>query len=364
MSYSSSSDNLKPKRQLKLLGSCSLSLEDMLASRSQLWINKWISLDLVAGLGNSEPVLLHVSMSFSPPMRAPQIFQLAKCQHFKHDLLETRVMDCNRKNVFSLQKRRIIQDATKDPSDLLTEVYYITNSGEKHTLVECHENDWSVKGTHGSFKLQKSSGNDDSLFAFASHNKIVKLFPGRRLQPGTQQSKNEKSEDFMTMVEFSTGYPYGKAVGLIDSKSQTVKVMDEPIVLPSIALAFILSDNLRVEEQSNCTNCAPVMYMVKAADCACGPCKDALTTEQGYGSSCAPVMDMVKAADCACGPCKDALTTEQGYGSSCAPVMDMVKAADCACGPCKDALTTEQGYGSSCAPVMDMVKAADCACGP
>ncbi|XP_074295152.1 glycine-rich domain-containing protein 1-like [Silene latifolia] len=394
MSYSPTFDELEPKRSLKLLGSCSLSLEDMLASGSQLWTNKWLSLDLVSGIENSKPVLLHVSMSFSPPMRAPQVFQLAKCQHLKHNLTETQVMDCSGKKVFSLQKRSIIKDATKGPSDLLTEVYCITNCGEKHMLVECHENYWSVKGAHGSFKLQESSGNEDSLYEIAGHNKIVKLFPGRRLQSGPKNSKNEKSEqDFTTMVEFSTDYPYGRAVGLINSKSRTIKAMDELIVLPSIALAFIISDNIGGDEQNGfdvvigeekvnakgsfcCGMCADTpneMVNAKGSVC-CGECtastdnifKLAQTKQEGNGgncigqcSNCAPVMDMVKATDCACGPCKDALTEELGYGAQCigqctncgdmnmvkAPdYMDMMKTTDC-----MDAvLKNYYGFGSNC----------------
>ncbi|XP_074301792.1 glycine-rich domain-containing protein 1-like [Silene latifolia] len=327
MSYSPTSDEMKQKRSLKLLGSCSVSLEDMLASRSQLWTNKWISLDLISSVGNSEPVLLHVSISFSPPMRAPQVFHLARCQHVKPNLVETRVMDCSGKKVFNLQKRNISKDSTKGPYDLLTE---------------------------------------------------VKLFPGRRLQPGPKQSSNEKSEqDFTTMVEFSTDYPYGRAVGLINSKSRTIKAMDELIVLPSIALAFILSENISGDEQSGFSIDGEDKVNAKGSFCSitCADTVDEKVNAKGSvccGISCEPGMDTIlklaqtkKVGDKAqcIGQCTNCGDLNMVKAADCmdrvkaADCMDRVKAADCMdrvkATDCMDKVKV----GADC---MDMVKAADC----
>ncbi|XP_074302590.1 glycine-rich domain-containing protein 2-like [Silene latifolia] len=378
MSYSPTSDDLKPKRSLKHLGSCSISLKDMLASQSQLWTNKWLSLDPISGVENSEPVLLHVSISFSPPMRAPQVFHLARCQHVKSDLVETRVMDCSGKKVFNLQKRNISKDSTKGPYDLSIEVYYITASGKKHALVEYYENEWTVKGTHDSFKLQKRSENNDSLFEFAGYNKIVKLFPGRRLQPGPKQSSDEKSEqDFTTMVEFSTDYPYGRAVGLINSKLRTIKAMDELIVLPSIALTFILSENLSGDEQSGFSIDGEEKVNAKGSFC-CGMCADTVDEKVNAkgsvccGISCEPGMDTIL---------KLAQTKKVGDGAQCIgqctncgdlnmvradDCMDKVKAADCMdrvkAADCMDRVkaTDCMDRVNAGADFMDIVKAADC----
>ncbi|KAH9612272.1 hypothetical protein KSS87_019100 [Heliosperma pusillum] len=375
MSYSPTFDELKPKRQLKLLGSCSLSLEDMFGSQSQLWINKWISLDPVSSLGNAEPVLLHVSMSFSPPMRAPQVFQLGSCQNVKHDLVETTVLDCSEKKVFSLQKRIIIKDATKGLSNLSTQMFCITDSGEKHAVVEFQENNWTVKGMHGSFKFQKSTGNDGSLFVLLGYNKIVKLFPGRRLQPGLKQSNDEKEyQDLTTMVEFSNDYPYGRAVGLINSKSRTIKVMDEFVVLPSIALAFLLSENVRGDEQIDFSIVGEERVNAKGSSC-CVMCSETSSIDEeelvnAKGSVCCGLNceTSMKADDCMDMILELTRTKIEGNGAQCIGQLkaqcigqctkcdtDMVK-AQCI-GQCTKCSDTDMVKAADC---MDMVKAVDC----
>ncbi|KAL9245918.1 hypothetical protein vseg_019514 [Gypsophila vaccaria] len=268
----SPSNKLIPKSS-KVLGSCSLSLQELVSSRSQLSAEKWLSVDPAAGLRISEPILLHVSVSFTPPTPAPQIFYLEQSQDPLRFLkrscflpllkmgkvnraeTQTYVTDDDENIVFSLQMRTIVKDATKctpDP-EFLKEVYCITDSGEKHKVAEFLESNWVIKGMQGSFTLQKNSGNDDHLFELVG-NKMVRLFPGRRLDFEPKHCGSQRSEkDFITAVEFSVDYPYGRAIASYDLKLGTIKALDEWIIVPGIILGFILSDILERKGYSGFT---------------------------------------------------------------------------------------------------------------
>ena len=60
---------------------------------------------------------------------------------------------------------------------MLKEVSCITDSGETHILAELVGHEWSVKGTHGSFKFHRSCGGSDHLFELVGH-KMVKACAG------------------------------------------------------------------------------------------------------------------------------------------------------------------------------------------
>ncbi|KAK9670141.1 hypothetical protein RND81_13G180500 [Saponaria officinalis] len=399
MSYSPTSDELKPNNSMKMLGSCSLPFGELVASPSQLSINKWISVDLGSDIENSEPVLLHVLMSFSPPTLAPRLFQLVQCSTTKTDQIHAHVVDSFGKIVFTLQKRNIIKEETKCTSDLLTEVYCIKDSGEKHALVEFDGNCWSFNGTHGSFKLRDSSVKDDSLLELVGYE-MVKLFPGRRLDFESNNADDTISEqDFTSVIGFSEDYPYGRAIALINSKLGMIKAVDESIVLPGIALAFILSDipkgevmtdfNALGEDKAKnegaqcqgakcvgrCGGCvdlaSDVLSLVNAAGCACGPCKSPQMPSpknEAFGAQCIGLCTNCgsgwKVAGCACGPCKSPQMPppkNEAFGAQCIGLCTNCgsgwKAAGCACGPCKSPGLMNDEYGGN-------FKAAGCACGP
>lgn len=61
---------------------------------------------------------------------------------------------------------------TRSTPELLKEVHYITDSGETHSLAEFQGTEWCIKGTHGSFKLCRSSGNDGHLFELVGHKMV------------------------------------------------------------------------------------------------------------------------------------------------------------------------------------------------
>ncbi|KAK9678359.1 hypothetical protein RND81_11G206500 [Saponaria officinalis] len=247
----SSSNKLIPKSS-KVLGTCSLSLQELVSSRSQLSADKWLSVDPVPSLEISEPILLHVSVSFTPPTPAPRVFHLEQSQDSLRFLKigkgnnpknQTYVTDDVGNVVFSLQMRNTIKDATKSTPDLLKEVYYITDSGEKHKVAEALGNKWVIKGIHGSLTLQNKSGNNDHLFELVG-DKMVKLFSGRTLDFEPKHCGSRSEKEFITAVEFSADYPYGRATALYDLKLGTIKALDEWIVLPGIILGFILTGGI------------------------------------------------------------------------------------------------------------------------
>ncbi|XP_074308935.1 glycine-rich domain-containing protein 1-like [Silene latifolia] len=232
--------------KLKLLASYSLSLQELTASGSQLSADMWLSPEPVSNnITSSGPILLQASISFTPPIPAPQVFRLARPQSFpkgEDAKILTQVLDQDGKLVCTLDMRNIEKDITKCTPDLVKEVYCITDAGETRKLAELVGNHWCVKGSNGSFKLQNSSGNDDSLFELVGY-KMVKMFPGRRLDFETVPTEKQAlGQGFMTLVEFSMEDPYGKAVALIDFKSQTIKATEEWIILPGITMAFVLSE--------------------------------------------------------------------------------------------------------------------------
>ncbi|KAL9229522.1 hypothetical protein vseg_004980 [Gypsophila vaccaria] len=237
-----------PSKSTELLGTCSLNLRELLDSGSELTAEKWLSVEPVSSSKCSEPILLHASISFTPPMSVPQTFQLPRSQHLseaKQAMIHTQVVADDGKDVFSLQMGTTIDAATSKTPDLSKEVSCITPSGEKHKVAKFMGDYWTINGTHGSFKLRHNSGNGDHLFELVG-NKMVKLFSGRRLDFEPKNYVNRRYEkNFVTAVEFSKDYPYGRAVSLIDLRSETIKATDEWVVLPSISVALILSNTFK-----------------------------------------------------------------------------------------------------------------------
>ncbi|KAL9229466.1 hypothetical protein vseg_004929 [Gypsophila vaccaria] len=247
-----------PSKSTELLGSCSLNLQELLDSRSELSAEKWLSIEPVSSTKCSEPILLHASISFTPPMPVPQMFRLSRSQPMpeaRQVMIHTQVVADDGNDVFSLQIGTTIDASTSKTLDLSKEMFCVTSSGEKHKVAEFMGDYWAINGTHGSFKLQHNSGNGDHLFELVG-NKMVKLFSGRRLDFEPKNYVNRRHEkDFVTAVEFSKDYPYGRAVALIDLRLETIKVVEEWVVLPSISVAFILSETFKDDMIKNGGTC-------------------------------------------------------------------------------------------------------------
>ncbi|KAL2931327.1 Glycine-rich domain-containing protein 1, partial [Bienertia sinuspersici] len=220
-----SPSDIQLPNSLKPLGSCSLSLQECLNVGSRLFVDKWIPVVPAPGILTSKPILLHVSLSFTPPTLAPQVFHLMPSQHNLNNASIFPVSSTgkvkrakgqsvtgnNRNDFLSLQMRDLSNDITRSNPELLKEVRYVTNSGETHTLAEFKRNEWYIKGANCSSKLHKTSGNDGHLFELVG-DRMVRLFAGRKLDYEPIQYQDKRSEqDFMTAIEFSTEFPYGRA---------------------------------------------------------------------------------------------------------------------------------------------------------
>ncbi|KAL2938938.1 Glycine-rich domain-containing protein 2 [Bienertia sinuspersici] len=338
--------NVPSPKLFKPFGSCSLSFQECLSSGSQFYVNKWLTVIPITGTLASEPILLHVSLSFTPPTPAPQVFQMLEsqslfkgCSHFfplsKIIRKVKDAKDCaiDGDDVLSLQMRDYSKDTTINPS-LLKEVLHVTDFGDTHTLAEFHGNEWVIKGSHGSLKLHCTSGNDGHLFELLGY-KMVRLYAGRKLDYEPKHIEMQKSEqDFMTAVEFSAEHPYGKAIALIDFKHGILTIMDEWMILTGITLAFILCHILRGEShfiakggrkdnmQNQATNC-PTATLDSTrpqvvADLDVGNAKQGLSRSAGYESGCGNAIDS-GGCDGGCGRgCGDMINggrCVEGYGN-------------------------------------------------
>lgn len=250
---SQSSPNLKILNPPTTLGSTSISLDDYLSPVSNLSVERW--LDLGPGSG-SKPISLRVAMSFNVPTVAPHVmhmvpskgscfFSLPKRVQFSKNW--TRVVDEAGDEVMSLQMREVKMGKGKDNKTKTKEVICVANSGETRSIAELVGAEWSFKDSQWSLKLEKSSNKDGHIFEFTGE-RSVKLFPGKKLEYETKQCEKHKSEkEAITVVEFSTEDPYGRAVALLDLKSGFFMVKEDWLVLPAIILNFILSDVLKTE---------------------------------------------------------------------------------------------------------------------
>lgn len=112
--------NIPLPKSFKPFGSCSLSLQECLASRTRLSVDKWIPVVPLPGISSAKPILLHVSLSFTIPITAPQVFHLLssqplfkgacffpfpKIRTYKNAKNETCVTDDDGNGIFSLNMR-------------------------------------------------------------------------------------------------------------------------------------------------------------------------------------------------------------------------------------------------------------------
>ncbi|KAL6179274.1 hypothetical protein ACLB2K_050790 [Fragaria x ananassa] len=92
------------------------------------------------------------------------------------------------------------------------------------------------------FRLPNKLDEEDHIFEIVGNRKVI-ILPGRKLEYETRsRSKQETEHNFMTAIEISPEYPYGKAVALLNVKSGFLEIKEEWLLLPWITSAFILSD--------------------------------------------------------------------------------------------------------------------------
>ncbi|KAK4261432.1 hypothetical protein QN277_004428 [Acacia crassicarpa] len=246
------------RRSSKTLGSASLSLQEYLDPFSKLSTEKWLALLSNSGTISSEPILLRVAISFTTPAPAPYTFEMVHSCPFsknscffnfpvkpQHSKSWTHVTDETGTRVISLQMRDLKK--ARDTWISGKEVIGLMKSGETQTLAEFVGNGWSVMDNFWFFHLPNKCRDDDHLFVVTG-TRLVKVFPGRKLDYEPRYRVKQGDEmDFLTAVEFSTEYPYGKAVALLDLRSGFVTAKEKWMIFPAIILAFIASNILKKE---------------------------------------------------------------------------------------------------------------------
>ncbi|KAM7275109.1 hypothetical protein ACFE04_016975 [Oxalis oulophora] len=254
---SHSPSNLPVKRAPKTMGTTSLSLQEFLVPVSKLSAEKWVELVPTSGNASANTISLRIAVSFTLPTVAPHIFHLVRSWSLpKSSCLfplpgkglsksRARVVDESHTEVMNLQMRESAQAKSREGSFPTKQVVGITKSDETHTLAEFDGTKWSLMYSDGCLQLQKKAKEEGYVLELAG-NRMLKIFPGKKLDYESKHCEHQRTEqDFMTVVEFSAKFPYGKAVALLDLKSEFLKVKEQWFVVPGITLAFILSDILR-----------------------------------------------------------------------------------------------------------------------
>lgn len=254
MSHSSSNFS---RRSSKTLASASLSMQDYFDPVSKLSTEKWLALMTDSGTMSSEPILLRVAISFTPPAPAPYSLEMIQSRPFsknscffnfpvkQHSKRWTHVTDETGTIVISLQMRDLKK--ARDTWISGKEVIGLMKSGETRTLAEFVGNGWSVMDNFWFFHLPNKCRDDGHLFVVTG-TRMVKVFPARKLDYETRYYGKQGNEmDFLTAVEFSTADPYGKAVALLDLRSGFVTAKEKWMIFPGIILAFIASNILKKE---------------------------------------------------------------------------------------------------------------------
>ncbi|KAF8406138.1 hypothetical protein HHK36_008218 [Tetracentron sinense] len=261
MSHSPS--NLPISKPAKTMGTTSISLQDFVDPISKLSVEKWFELVPRSGIVGSKPICLRIAVSLTVPTQAPHVLRMVQPRTFsknscffplpgrvQHSKSWMCVVDESGNDVINIQMRDLKKSEVRNNCISKKEVIGIIGSGETHVLAEFVGTRWTLMDSHWSFQRQKKSSEDGHIFEVTG-NRMVKLFPGRKLEyepKNCEKGKNER--DFMTAVEFSAEEPYGKVLALLNLKSGFLKVQGEWFVLPGIILSFILSDILRKEGYS------------------------------------------------------------------------------------------------------------------
>lgn len=258
---SQSSHYLPISDSVELIGSTALSLEDLTCPASQLTMEKWLEVVPSTKIEALEPICIRVAVSVTTPSATPYLFHMVCSRAFskiscfftfrgriQYAKNSTCVIDDAGDEIISLQMRNSKKSRRVSGSILQKKVIGIDKAGETHTLAELVGKEWLILDSHWSLQFQTCCGDDGYLLELVGGSRIVKFFPGQKLDYEHKHcAKRRNQDDFMTAVEFSSEHPYGRALALLDLKCGDIDVKEEWLVLPGIITAFILGDILRKE---------------------------------------------------------------------------------------------------------------------
>ncbi|CAH1421329.1 unnamed protein product [Lactuca virosa] len=231
-------EHLSTSKKPNSLGSCFISLEEF---HGKVSVEKWLDLDL--NLVGSEPIQLKVAASCTFPILAPHVVQMLlhsspfqkSCYSFS---CVTRfhknwmwIVDAYGDEIIRLQLRDMKKTKGR-------EIVGFTRAEETLVVGQFLGQKWSLMDSLWSLTFPETK---DSHFLLTGPH-MVKLVYGRKLdyEPKHNNDKRTKENDFMTAVEFSAEYPYGKAVAMFDLKSGVLMLQEEWFALPGMLSAFIV----------------------------------------------------------------------------------------------------------------------------
>ncbi|XP_038716053.1 glycine-rich domain-containing protein 2-like [Tripterygium wilfordii] len=241
-------------RFAKSLGTTSISLQNLMNPVSQLSVEKWFDIVPISRGAYAKPISMRIALSFTSPVAAPYVLKMAPACPFSSSCFfplsgkyqQAKSWACfvdeTGNEIINIQMRYLKH--ARNNSFRKQEVIGITKNRETHVLAESAGTGWSLMDSKWKLQLDKKYSKDDNIIELIGSRKVV-VIPGRKLEYETKKNEKHSGEhDFMTAVEISADYPYGKAAALLNLKSEILKVcymlqtasQDDELWLTSIIL--------------------------------------------------------------------------------------------------------------------------------
>ncbi|EEC68555.1 hypothetical protein OsI_36873 [Oryza sativa Indica Group] len=247
------SSSKKPKK----IGKISIPLQEFTWSDSKLSFERWFELKPHDGHASSPIVSLRVAASSTVPVKAQQVLSMIRTEPFslksflspnsikdqKMSCWTHFVYDCNTE----LIRLQIRDQKAKNGMVVARELVGVTKSSKKpFKLAEFVDNKWSLSNSNLCITNDMKPSKDGSILELKCDNKT-----GKRLEFQRKCCNNhaEENASAITAVKFSAEHPYGKAVALLDTKSELImtsmsKTARSSSVAPLLRKARSLSPTL------------------------------------------------------------------------------------------------------------------------
>ncbi|XP_048131223.1 glycine-rich domain-containing protein 2-like isoform X2 [Rhodamnia argentea] len=234
------------------LGRTSVSLTKLSEPGSPLWMDNWFELPTDSETLDSRPVSIRIILSFTPPIPMEYMFQMVPANPSMESARFLPLLRRTNPDILQEKGNKIINIQMRDSkvvvadkNQLPRELIRTAGDGKTHLLAELQGTGWSLMNSTWFFHLEGDSSGDSHVFKLTGDRQVI-IYPGRKLEYEVRNScEKEDEQGVLTAVEFSAEYPYGKSAALLDLKCGILKVKEDWMVLPTIILAFILSNMWR-----------------------------------------------------------------------------------------------------------------------
>uniref|UniRef100_J3N9M9 Glycine-rich domain-containing protein-like n=1 Tax=Oryza brachyantha TaxID=4533 RepID=J3N9M9_ORYBR len=280
-------DQALSSKKPKKIGKISISLQEFTRPDSKLYFERWFELKPHDGHASSPPVSIRVAASSTVPVKAQQVLSMIRTEpfslktflspnHVKDQKMScwTRfVYDCNTE----LIRLQIRDQKAKNGMFVARELVGVTKSSKKpFKLAELMDNKWSLSNSNLCITNDIKPSKDGSVLELKCDNKMIKLYHGRRLEFQRKCCDNHAKEDAsaFTAVKFSAEHPYGKAIALLDTKSELIVVNEDWFLLPWIVISFLFQDisiNDDAIPEPDTTMASVETVAAHAKSASCGP---------------------------------------------------------------------------------------------